>query len=202
MISKLADVPDLVKDGRTRPEVAFLRIRQLAASEQWQEREVAATALVEISKKQAGAVTAEMLRWSGDPDQNVRRASCEGLRGLVRTTPEVVAPVLHTLRADPSVYVRKSVANLLRDASKKHPVIVLGLCKGVGSVGRTLYLLGNSGGTQEARRHGTRSGTSHPGCSTGEVALVSRVLDQEPFDRTFGTKDRLTTMFPQLAGSS
>lgn len=45
MISKLADVPDLVKDGRTRPDVAFLRIRQLAASEHWQEREVAATAL-------------------------------------------------------------------------------------------------------------------------------------------------------------
>jgi 3-methyladenine DNA glycosylase AlkC len=130
MITKLADVPDLVKDGRTRPDAAFPRIRRLAASGHWQEREVAATALVEISKTQAGAVTAEMLRWSGDPDPNVRRASCEGLRELVRLTPEAVAPVLHALRADPSVYVRKSVANLLRDASKKHPAVVLGRCRG------------------------------------------------------------------------
>lgn len=51
MITKLADVPDLVKGGRTRPEVAFPRIRRLAASEHWQEREVAATALVEIGKR-------------------------------------------------------------------------------------------------------------------------------------------------------
>jgi len=72
MISKLAGVSDLVK---THPDVAFLRIRQLAVCERWQDREVAATALVKISKKQAGAVTAEMLRWSGDPDQNVRRAA-------------------------------------------------------------------------------------------------------------------------------
>jgi 3-methyladenine DNA glycosylase AlkC len=130
MITKLADIPELVKNGRTRPNAAFPRLRQLAASGHWQEREVAAMALVEISKKQAGAVTAEMLRWSADPDPNVRRASCEGLRGLVRTTPGAVAPVLQALRADPSLYVRKSVANLLRDASIKHPAVVLGLCRG------------------------------------------------------------------------
>lgn len=143
MITRLADVADLVIDGQSRPEGAFPRFRELAASEQWQEREVAATALVEISKKHAEAVVAEMLRWSGDTDPNVRRASCEGLRGLVRATPEAAAPIRQALHADPSAYVRKSVANLLRDASKKHPAVVLGLCRKLGSVNRPSYLLGN-----------------------------------------------------------
>jgi 3-methyladenine DNA glycosylase AlkC len=128
MVTKIADVPDLVKDGKARPDLAFPRVRRLAASEHWQEREVAATAIVEIGKKQPTGVAAEMLRWSSDVDPNIRRASCEGLRGLVRTSPEAVAPVLDALRADPSAYVRKSVANLLRDASKRHPAFVLGLC--------------------------------------------------------------------------
>jgi 3-methyladenine DNA glycosylase AlkC len=129
MIAKIADFQDVVKAGRVSPGEAFPTIRKLAASEHWQEREVAATALVEIGKKQPDAVSAEMTRWAADPDPNVRRASCEGQRGLVRVTPEKVAPVLDALRADPSPYVRKSVANLLRDASKNHPRFVLALCK-------------------------------------------------------------------------
>lgn len=129
MVTKVAEIAELVREGRADPEAAFPRVRPLAASEHWQEREVAATALVEMAKKQPAAVAAEMLRWSTDPDPNVRRASCEGLRGLARTTPDAVCPVLDALRSDPSGYVRKSVANLLRDASKKHPAFVLGLCR-------------------------------------------------------------------------
>ena len=129
MVTKIADVPHLVPKGRANPQDAFPEVRALAASDDWREREVAATALVEISKKQAEAVVAELQQWASDTDPNVRRAASEGLRGLVRASPEAVAPVLELLRGDPALYVRKSVANLLRDASKRHAAFVLYLCR-------------------------------------------------------------------------
>lgn len=135
MITRIANVPHLVPKGRADPKAAFPEVRSLAASGNWQEREVAATALVEISKKQADAVVAELLRWARDPDPNVRRAASEGLRDLARTTPDAVVSVLELLRADPALYVRKSVANVLRNAGKRHPGFVLDLCRRWAKVG-------------------------------------------------------------------
>ncbi|HRC84772.1 MAG TPA: HEAT repeat domain-containing protein [Thermoanaerobaculia bacterium] len=129
MVTKIGDLPHLVPRGRAQPQAAFAEIRALAGSDHWQEREVAATGLVEIAKKQADAVVAELLEWAQDSDPNLRRAASEGLRGLARTRPEALAGVLELLRADPSPYVRKSVANLLRDMSRRHPAFVLGLCR-------------------------------------------------------------------------
>ena len=106
MITKIADVPHLVPKGRVNPKAAFPEIRSLAASQSWQEREVAATALVEISKKRADAVVAELRRWARSRDPNIRRAASEGLRDLARKTPDVVVPVLELLLADPVLYVR------------------------------------------------------------------------------------------------
>jgi 3-methyladenine DNA glycosylase AlkC len=128
-IIKIADVPHLVPKGRANPKAAFPEIRLLAASENWGEREVAATALVEISKKQADAVVAEMLNWARDPNPNIRRTASEGLRGIARTKPDAVIPVLELLRADAALYVRKSVANVLRNAGKKNPEFILDLCR-------------------------------------------------------------------------
>ena len=51
-------------------------------------------------------------------------ATCE-----VAVDPEAVRPVLQTLRADPALYVKKSVANVLRNASGKHPEFVLDICR-------------------------------------------------------------------------
>jgi 3-methyladenine DNA glycosylase AlkC len=90
---------------------------------------VAATALVEIGKRHPAAVLQAALRWAKDRDANVRRAAIEGLRGIVKVSPEAVRPVLETLRADPALYVKKSVANVLRNASGKHPDFVLGVCR-------------------------------------------------------------------------
>jgi 3-methyladenine DNA glycosylase AlkC len=111
------------------PRSAFREIRTLAASDNWQKREVAATALVEISKKHADAVVTELLRWGRDQDANLRRAASEGLRDLARQRPEAVIGVLELLRSDPSLYVRKSVANVLRNAGKRHSKFVLDLCR-------------------------------------------------------------------------
>jgi 3-methyladenine DNA glycosylase AlkC len=138
MINKIADVPHLVPKGRASPDAAFGEILLLAASDSWQEREVAATALVEISKKHSEAVVAELLRWARSPDANIRRAASEGLRDLGRRTPDVVVPVLELLRADHALYVRKSVANVLRNAGKRHPEFVLNLCRRWAKVGDPL----------------------------------------------------------------
>ncbi|MFZ4877697.1 DNA alkylation repair protein [Janthinobacterium sp. Mn2066] len=75
-----------------------------------------------------------MQGWSRDSDAAVRRLACEGCRPrlpwsfrlrMIEQSPELAAPILDHLRADPSLYVRKSVANHLNDVSKTHPAWVL-----------------------------------------------------------------------------
>jgi len=77
---------------------------------------------------------AVMTGWAGDDNEHVRRLASEGsrprlpwsvqLRPLL-ADPSLTAPILETLRADPSLYVRKSVANHLNDITKDHPDWVL-----------------------------------------------------------------------------
>lgn len=77
---------------------------------------------------------AVMETWSRDADEHVRRLASEGcrprlpwsfkLRELI-ADPSPVRPILENLRADPSLYVRKSVANHLNDITKDHPAWVL-----------------------------------------------------------------------------
>jgi 3-methyladenine DNA glycosylase AlkC len=129
MISKIADIAPLLEQARESPEDVFPAVRALAASPQWETREVAATALVEVSKRHPGLVLKECCRMARDVDPNVRRAASEGLRGLVKKAPEEVRTVLEILKADPDRYVQKSVANVLRNASAKHPEFVLRLCE-------------------------------------------------------------------------
>ncbi len=72
--------------------------------------------------------------WARDDDAHVRRLASEGCRPrlpwAVRIEPLVAdpglcAPILERLKADPSPYVRKSVANHLNDHTKAHPEWVL-----------------------------------------------------------------------------
>ncbi len=68
--------------------------------------------------------------WLKDPSEHVRRLVSEGTRPLLPwgkkldrfvMDPQVTWDFLETLRNDPSLYVRKSVANHLNDHSKNHP---------------------------------------------------------------------------------
>ena len=129
MIAKVQDIKELLGRGRRDPDAVWPELKRLAASDQWQTREVAATALVEIGKRHPVTVLRTARRWAKDHDANVRRAASEGLRGIVKADPEAVRPVLEMLRTDPEVYVKKSVANVLRNASGKHPEFVLGICR-------------------------------------------------------------------------
>ena len=75
-----------------------------------------------------------MRRWAADENEQVRRLASEGsrprlpwglrLKELVQD-PSPTAPILEALKNDPSLFVRKSVANHLNDISKDHPEAVL-----------------------------------------------------------------------------
>lgn len=77
---------------------------------------------------------AVMTAWADDGNEHVRRLASEGtrprlpwsfqLRPLMED-PDRAWPILDALRADPSLYVRKSVANHLNDITKDHPAWVL-----------------------------------------------------------------------------
>lgn len=76
-----------------------------------------------------------MRTWADDPNEHVRRLASEGsrprlpwsfrLEAIVRD-PDLTAPILAKLIDDPSLYVRKSIANHLNDISKDHPDWLLG----------------------------------------------------------------------------
>ena len=77
-----------------------------------------------------------MRAWSADPDEHVRRLASEGCRPrlpwasripALLVDPGPVLPLLESLRSDPSLYVRKSVANHLNDIAKDHPARVMSL---------------------------------------------------------------------------
>lgn len=99
----------------------------------------------------------QMLAWAGHPNEHVRRLASEGCRPRLpwgqalpafKKDPAPIVPVLERLKADPSLYVRKSVANNLNDIAKDNPDIVLELARGwLGSDPRTDWIV----------RHGCRT---------------------------------------------
>jgi 3-methyladenine DNA glycosylase AlkC len=79
-----------------------------------------------------------MYRWSEDDNEHVRRLSSEGSRPRlpwsfkldeIIAKPTLTKPILENLKADNSLYVRKSVANHINDISKDSPDYVLQLVK-------------------------------------------------------------------------
>ncbi|MHC8367158.1 DNA alkylation repair protein [Pseudomonas sp. ZT5P21] len=82
---------------------------------------------------------AVMHDWSLDENEHVRRLASEGCRPRlpwsfrleqVQSDPTLAAAILDNLKADDSLYVRKSVANHLNDITKDHPEWVLDLIEG------------------------------------------------------------------------
>lgn len=73
---------------------------------------------------------AVMRDWADDDSEHVRRLASEGSRPrlpwsfqlkAIGADPALAMPILERLKVDPSLYVRKSVANHLNDVSKDHP---------------------------------------------------------------------------------
>ena len=83
-------------------------------------------------------VMAQMVKWSGHQHPHVRRFSSEGCRPRLpwamaiphlKKDPSDIFPILRNLKADTSLFVRKSVANNLNDIAKDHPEAVIELVK-------------------------------------------------------------------------
>ena len=81
---------------------------------------------------------AQMYAWSKHESEHVRRLASEGCRPQLpwaqaltkfKKDPAPILPILEQLKADPSPYVRKSVANNLNDISKTHPEQIAKLAK-------------------------------------------------------------------------
>jgi len=81
---------------------------------------------------------AQMLKWSKHKNHHVRRLASEGCRPRLpwamalpafKKDPRLIFPILDNLKADESLYVRKSVANNLNDIAKDHPEKVIAWCQ-------------------------------------------------------------------------
>ncbi len=86
----------------------------------------------------AERMMAQMLAWTDHENEHVRRLASEGCRPALpwaqalpdfKKDPSPVLEVLARLKADPSAYVRKSVANNLNDISKTHPSLIAQIVK-------------------------------------------------------------------------
>lgn len=76
-------------------------------------------------------------RWAHDDSEHVRRLVSEGTRPRLpwasrlpafQKDPRPVLRLLELLKDDPSLYVRRSVANNLNDIGKDHPEVLVAVC--------------------------------------------------------------------------
>ena len=81
---------------------------------------------------------AQMLEWSLHEGEHVRRLASEGCRPRLpwamalpefKKYPDPILPILENLKQDPSLYVRRSVANNLNDISKDNPQITIDIAE-------------------------------------------------------------------------
>jgi 3-methyladenine DNA glycosylase AlkC len=81
----------------------------------------------------AAATLKQLKTWAGDPNDRVRRLVSEGTRPRLpwatrlpafQAEPKPVLELLEMLKDDPSLYVRRSVANNLNDIGKDNPQVL------------------------------------------------------------------------------
>ena len=91
-------------------------------------------AIREFIRRDVKGTLKVMRTWAEDDNEHVRRLASEGSRprlpwsfrlDAVVKDPKLTTPILERLRADDSLYVRKSVANHLNDFSKDHPTYMI-----------------------------------------------------------------------------
>lgn len=137
-----------------------------------------------------------MTRWTESEDEHVRRLASEGARPrlpwasrvpALKADPTRAAPILEAMKADPSLYVRKSVANHLNDIAKDRPDWLLGRLAGwqqddprtawiVRHALRTLIKKGDPGALALIGvGHGAAATVRHFGITPATVRLGDRI---------------------------
>lgn len=100
----------------------------------------------------------QLVRWTQHENEHVRRLASEGIRPRLpwarqltslREDPTPIWPIVRRLKDDPSLYVRRSVANNLNDISKDHPEQLIQTC--------TEWLREAGQSTHWVVRHGLRT---------------------------------------------
>ena len=85
------------------------------------------------------ATLAQLMEWTRDPSDHVRRLVSEGTRPRLpwaarltafQRDPAPVLALLERLKDDPALYVRRSVANNLNDIGKDHPALLADTARG------------------------------------------------------------------------
>ncbi len=142
------------------------------------------------------ATLARLAEWTTDPSEDVRRLVSEGTRPRLpwaprlrafQADPRPVLALLERLKDDPSLYVRRSVANNLNDIGKDHPDVLVETA--------TRWL---EGATEERRwiiRHALRSAIKR-----GESGAL-RVLGFGDKARVAVNQVRVTPLRPQIGSS-
>lgn len=110
----------------------------MAALERYTRYSTAEFAVRPFIIKNETRMMAQMAAWAEHDNEHVRRLASEGCRPALpwgqaltsfKKDPSPVLRILESLKADPSLYVRKSVANNLNDISKTHPDLIAELAK-------------------------------------------------------------------------
>ncbi|WP_339816473.1 hypothetical protein MKZ15_13115 [Paenibacillus sp. FSL R7-0216] len=126
----------------------------------------------------------QMATWAEHVNEHVRRLASEGCRPrlpwgqalpMFKRDPAPIVPILERLKADPSLYVRKSVANNLNDIAKDHPEFVLEL---------TRRWKGTHPHTDWIVRHGCRTLIRRGGPEALELFGYAAVEDGHPLTTT------------------
>jgi 3-methyladenine DNA glycosylase AlkC len=112
--------------------------RSVAALEKFTRMSTSEFAVRPFLKRNQPRMMAQMAAWSKHESEHVRRLASEGCRPrlpwadalpALKRDPAPIWPILEQLKADPSEYVRRSVANNLNDISKDHPEQVLAIAQ-------------------------------------------------------------------------
>lgn len=126
----------------------------------------------------------QMAIWAEHDNEHVRRLASEGCRPrlpwgqalpMFKRDPAPILPILERLKADPSLYVRKSVANNLNDIAKDHPDLVLELAR---------RWKGTHAHTDWIVRHGCRTLIRRGGPEALELFGYASGEDGEPLTTT------------------
>ncbi|MGM0216695.1 DNA alkylation repair protein [Enterococcus sp. AZ109] len=110
----------------------------IAALEKYTQLSTAEFAVRPLIIKHEVRMMQQMAVWANHENEHVRRLASEGCRPALpwgqaltsfKKDPSPVLAILEKMKADPSLYVRKSVANNLNDISKTHPDLVANIAK-------------------------------------------------------------------------
>lgn len=123
--------PDVVEQyGLDEPETAFWALAHFTCYS------TAEFAIRPFLLRYPAETLHQMQLWAQSDNHHLRRLASEGCRPRLpwgqalkpfKLDPSPLLPILQQLKADPSDYVRRSVANHLNDISKDHPQVALAI---------------------------------------------------------------------------